>query len=85
MVEAARHNMIPSLRSKLNAIPGGHDRILRDMAANNFASNLQVFADLLNELYVILVDFDQQHAGKEQPVHTQIPELFGIGRHLVGH
>ena len=86
LVESARNNMTPTLRSKLNAIPGGHDKILREMAANNFASNLQVFADMLNELYVILVDLDIiQTAGRNQPVYTQIPELLGIGRFLVGH
>ena len=85
LTEAARNNMIPSLRSKLSAIPGGHDKILREMAANNFASNLQVFADLLNELYVILVDFDQKTCVNGQVIYTQIPELLGIGRHLVGH
>ena len=85
LVEAARNNMIPTLRSKLSAIPGGHDKILREMAANNFASNLKVFSDLLNELYVILVEFDTKNAGNSQPIYIQIPELLGIGRHLVGH
>ena len=85
LVEAARNNMIPTLRSKLSAIPGGHDKILREMAANNFASNLKVFSDLLNELYVILVEYDKQTAGSKVPIFLQIPELNGVGRHLVGH
>ena len=85
LVEAARHGIIPSLKAKLNAIPSGHDKILRDMAANNFASNLQVFANLLNELYLILVEFDEKSAGSHPPVYTQMPELHVIDHLLDSH
>jgi hypothetical protein len=85
-VEMARNHLIPSLRSKLSSIPNGPDKILREMAASNFVSNLQVFADLLNELYLNLVELDKADVGaKQQPVYTQIPELFSVGRLLVGH
>jgi len=84
-VEIARSHMIPSLRSKLSSTPsGGPDKILREMAASNFGSNLQVFADLLNELYVSLVEMDKEHNGK-MPVYSQISELYSVGRLLVGH
>ena len=84
-VEIARHGLIPSLRSKLAAIPGSSaDKILRDMAANNFVSNLKVFADLLNELYVNLVELDKQSAKNSKPVYTTIPDLYSVGRLLVG-
>ena len=84
-VEAARTNIIPTLRNKINSVPGGHDKILRDMAASNFVSNLQVFADLLHELYLSLVELDEQNCGKNLPVYSQIPELNNVGRFLVGH
>ena len=85
-VESARNNIIPSLKSKMGSLPGGPDKILRDMAANNFGSNLQVFADNLNELYVCLVDLDKNSTPKNRaPVYEQVPELYGIGRLLVGH
>ena len=84
-VEVARHGMVPALRNKLNGVPASTDKILREMAASNFAANLQVFADLLNELYVSLVDLDTKDAGKNAPVYNQVPELYNIGRLLVGH
>ena len=83
-VEVARNNMIPSLKSKVGSLPNSSDRILRDMAANNFNSNLQVFADMLNEVYINLVDLDKKTSGKEPPVYTQMQELSSVGRMLVG-
>jgi hypothetical protein len=84
-VEVARNRA--NIRDKLKAVPiGSSDKTLRDMAVSNFSSNLQVFADLLNELYVILVEMDKADAGeKQQPVYTQMSELYNIGRLLVGH
>ena len=84
-VEVARHNMIPTLKTKLNSMPNSPDRILREMAASNFVSNLQVFADLLNELYIGLADMDKKTSGSKPPVYTQIQELYSIGRLIVGH
>jgi len=83
LVEVARNKS--TIRNKLSAIPIGTDKTLRDMAVSNFSSNLQVFADLLNELYVILVDIDKQDSGVNQPIYSQIPELYNIGSLLVGN
>ena len=83
-VEIARNNTVPALKNKLSNLPGSQDKILREMAASNFVSNLKVFADLLNELYVNLVDMDKASAGKNEPVYTQIKELHSVGRLLVG-
>jgi hypothetical protein len=83
-VEVARNKS--NIKSKMNAIPsGGADKILRDMAVSNFSSNLQVWADLLNELFVNLVEFDKGNSGERQPVYTQMSELYNVGRLLVGH
>lgn len=83
-IEVARNKS--NIRLKMASVPIGSDKILRDMAVSNFASNLQVFADLLNELYVNLVEKDKADAGEHrQPVYTQIGELYNIGRLLVGH
>ena len=85
LVEAARTNIIPSLRYKLGTLPTGPDKILREMAASNFGSNLQVFADMLNELFILLVSMDKNAVQKKQPpVYTTIPELGNVGRLLVG-
>ncbi|MDR0301361.1 MAG: hypothetical protein LBI04_03505 [Treponema sp.] len=83
LVEVARNKS--NIRNKMNSIPIGADKTLRDMAVSNFASNLQVFADLLNELYEILTDMDKQAAGNKPPVYSQITELYNIGRLLEGN
>jgi len=84
LVEITR-NGIPSLRNKLSATHNGSEKILREMVANNFFSNLQVFADLLNELYAALVELDKSGCGKKPPVYSQMPELSNVGLLLAGH
>jgi len=82
-VEVARSGLIPNIKNKLAAAPpSGSDKILREMAASNFVSNLQVFADLLNELYISLVNIEKQSTTKKQPLYNQIPELSSVGRIL---
>jgi hypothetical protein len=84
-IDVARRDMIPSIRGRVGSSPSSPDRVLRDMAINNFASNLQLFADLINELYVNLVKLDQTAAKGHMPVYKQMAELGDIGRLLVGH
>ena len=84
-VEVARNRA--NIKNKLNSVPtGGQDKILRDMALSNFAYNLKVWADLLNELFVGLVEMDKREAGegKSLPVYSQMTELYNVGRLLVG-
>ncbi len=86
-VASARRELAPSIRSRLAAPSSSsadRDRILRDMAINNFSSNLTVFADLVNELYVRLVDFDKRNARGKAPVYPTMPELQNVGTNLVG-
>ncbi|MFA6507982.1 MAG: hypothetical protein WCT14_17910 [Treponemataceae bacterium] len=82
----ARRELAPTLRVRLSASLKGNDsdRVLRDMAINNFSSNLQLFADLLNELFVKLVELDKQESGGKVPLYKQMPELQDLGRQLVG-
>jgi len=82
-VELARNKS--NIKSKMNAIPASEaDKILRDMAVSNFTSNLRVFTDLLNELYMILVEFDKKNSGERPPLYTQMSELYLVGRLIVG-
>jgi hypothetical protein len=83
-VSITRRELVPTLRNRLSGGSTGPDRVLRDMAVNNFGSNLQLFADLLNELYVNLVELDKQNAKGHKPLYLQIPELQDIGRLLIG-
>jgi hypothetical protein len=82
-VSLARRDLAPSLRNRLGAGAGGPDKVLREMAINTFSSNVRVFADLLNELYVSLVELDKASAKGRQPIYQQIPELSELGSELV--
>jgi hypothetical protein len=59
------------------------DRVLRDMAAQNFPVNLGIFSDLVNELYMKTTNLDRIAHEKKKPVYEKIPELKEIGRYLV--
>jgi hypothetical protein len=84
-VAAARRELAPGLRNRLSGGgSSGPDKVLRDMAVNNFSSNLQLFADLVNELYIKLVELDKIDAKGRRPLYLSITELQDIGRMLVG-
>jgi hypothetical protein len=84
-VALARRELVPGLRSRQDhSGVSGSDKVLRDMAVNNFASNLQLFADLVNELFVKLVELDKLDSKGHMPLYAQLPELQEIGRQLVG-
>ena len=83
-VAVTRRELVPSIRSRLSGSSSGPDKVLRDMAVNNFASNLQIFADLVNELFINLVEQDKAAAKGHKPLYMQLPELGDIGRQLVG-
>ena len=85
-VSLTRRDLVPTLRNRLSSGAGaGSDRVLRDMAVNNFGSNLTLFADLVDELYVSLVELDKQDAKGRRPLYMSIPELQDIGRMLIGN
>jgi hypothetical protein len=83
-VALTRRELVPGLRNRLPGDSTGPDRVLRDMAVNNFASNLQLFADLVNELYVALVELDKANSKGHRPLYLSVAELQDIGRMLVG-
>jgi len=62
---------------------GGEDKILLNMAINNFPANLGVFSDLINELYVKTVQQDKADHPGVRPVYERMPELKEIGRLLI--
>jgi hypothetical protein len=84
-VEAARRQVAPFIKTRLNSTPAsGQEKILRDMAANNFSSNLRVFADSVHDLFASLVEHDKKSARNKVTVYDQMPELVNVGRMLVG-
>ena len=82
-VSSVRRDMIHNLRNRIPS-NSGPEKVLKDMAVNNFSSNLQLFADLLNELYLCLIEIDKKSAKGRRPVYMSIPEAENVGRLLVG-
>lgn len=60
------------------------DKVLRDMVVNNYASNLNILADLINKLYIKIVEIDKEQAAGKKPVYARFPELNELGRYLIG-
>jgi hypothetical protein len=83
-VHIARREMGPALKNRLINTSTGADKVLRNMAINTFASNVQVFADMVNELFVSVVELDKAAAKGRKPLYTQMPEVGDIGKRLVG-
>lgn len=84
----SRQEVQPSLRRLLDSHGSGSrsfdpERLRIEMAISNFGSNLSVLSDLLNELYMKVVELDKQSHNSKAPVYTRIPELKNIGRMLV--
>ena len=82
-VYATRNEIAPTLRYRLTSSgSSGAEKVLRDMAVNNFSHNLKVFADLLYDLYVKLAELDRAAAKGKRPIYEQMPELADIGVQL---
>jgi hypothetical protein len=85
-VDAVRREVAPTLRYRIgNNYSDKTDKVLRDMAINNFSANLQVFAGFIYELYTKLIEIDTEAAkGKRKgPIYKQHTELDDIKEKLL--
>ncbi|MGO8693631.1 MAG: hypothetical protein ACLQMF_08180 [Rectinemataceae bacterium] len=87
-VYQAKRQILPNLRYLASSSPSSGrisetDKVLREMAVNNFSPNLKILADKLNELYVKVAALDKESAGQKPAVYTTITELREIGRYLI--
>jgi hypothetical protein len=82
-IHQARTKMVPNIKGMLAQGATEQDRILRDMAAQNFPVNLAILADFVNELYMKTTALDRAAHEKKRPVYERIPELKELGRYLV--
>ncbi len=88
----ARTEVLPRLKGLLSGGPETvfsrrkaeepKDKVLLEMAINNFPANLGVFSDLVNELYVRGVELDRAEHPNEKPVFEHMPELKELGKLL---
>jgi hypothetical protein len=77
-----RNDLLPVLKNRLTREAPGSRKVFQDMAINNSNSNLKIFADLLNELYLALTELDKQNSCGRTPVYRQMPELLEVSRLL---
>lgn len=92
-VHQARIEVIPRLKSLLaggsdtifsrQQGPSDKDRILQEMAIDNFPANLGVFADLVNELFTKTAALDKEEHVGEKPIYERMPETKELGRLLI--
>jgi hypothetical protein len=85
-VDAVRREVAPTLRYRIgNNYSDKTDKVLRDMAINNFSANLQVFAGFIYELYTKLVELDTAavKGKRKQPIYKQHTELDDIKEKLL--
>jgi hypothetical protein len=82
-IHEARIKLVPNIRSMLAVGGTEQDRVLRDMAAQNFSVNLAILSDLINELYMRTTNIDRASHEKKRPVYERIPELKDLGRLLI--
>ncbi|MDC7223431.1 MAG: hypothetical protein PQJ60_06785 [Spirochaetales bacterium] len=66
----------PRAKSQLGVSGAIHDR----MAVDNMANNLNIMADLANDLYVKTVAFDKENESRRRPaLYNKIKELKDVG------
>ena len=82
-IHQARTKMLANIKTMLAQGGTEQDRILRDMAAQNFPVNLAILSDLINELYMKTTSLDKAAHEKKRPVYERIPELKDLGKYLV--
>jgi hypothetical protein len=82
-IHQARQKLLPNIRGMLAHGSTEQDRVLRDMAAQNFPVNLGILADLVNELYMRTTALDKDAHETKRPIYERITELKDLGRFLV--
>jgi len=68
-VSACRRDVVPNMKSLLGST--GSDKVLIDMAINNFKPNLAIFADMINELYVRAAELDREEEARKAVENTR--------------
>jgi hypothetical protein len=83
-VYQAKIDVLPNIKglAGINQKDTPRDKILREMAIKNFNSNLPIFADMINELYIKVTEIDK--AQNKKCIFERIPELKTIGQLLIG-
>ena len=82
LVYQLRKQVVPGLRNLVSRAPAG-EQVLLKMVVANFPTNLSIFADMLNELYLKVTNLDRAEHRTGSAVYEKNPELAQIGQYLV--
>ncbi|TFG59463.1 MAG: hypothetical protein E4H36_13775 [Spirochaetales bacterium] len=92
-VSKAKKQLLPNIRTLVvsasdSAISRSgsltaNEKLLRDIAVSNFPANLAILADLVNDLYVKVVEYDRKTHGPSEAAYNRMQELSRIGELLV--
>jgi hypothetical protein len=77
----ARRDLVPNIRNRVAILGSGSgpERILRDMAVNAFGTNVDIFTQMVNQIFAALVEMDKaDRKNGRRPLYTQMPELIDL-------
>ncbi|MDR3335749.1 MAG: hypothetical protein LBT16_00960 [Treponema sp.] len=78
LASLARRDLVPNIRNRVAAVGSstGPERVLRDMAVNAFESNVEIFSQMIDQIFATLVKLDSaDRKNGRRPLCTQMPEL----------
>ena len=78
----ARTEILPNLKFHIKTPTDRNEKILQDMAIENFKTNLGILADDVNDLYLRAVQLDKESHKVKKPVFERTPELETLGQLL---
>jgi hypothetical protein len=81
LASLARRDLVPNIRNRVSIIgsSSGSERILKDMAVNAFGTNIDIFAQMVNQIFATLVEIDKaDRKGGRRPLYTQMPEIVDL-------
>jgi hypothetical protein len=81
LASLARRDMVPNIRNRVSIIgsSSGPERILKDMAVNAFGSNVDIFSQMVNQIFTALVEIDKaDRKNGRRPLYTQMSELVDL-------
>ena len=78
----ARTEILPNLKYHIKTATDRNEKILQNMAVENFKTNLGILADDVNDLYQRTVQIDKESHKVKKPVFERTPELENLGQLL---
>lgn len=83
VVHKFRTEIVPNAKNLLSSDPrNAAEKLKEQMAAENLASNVDVFCDNIHALYIHTVTLDKESHIRKAPVYERIPELKELGSFL---